>query len=178
MRRKKSGVILLLATAFAVAAQQPVKLTAPDKSFEASVPGEFIHEVASTDSGPVHVETHSYFFQTSESKFILTYIHLSPTPPVDLKADDAINTAISATVKLNRGRLLTESPLTMNGKTAKGVVISVGESTVIDGRFLYVRPRVYELLVRHKKGVIPPFEPRFFDSFSVKTTAAPTMVRP
>jgi TonB family protein len=171
MREKKIGVIMLLTTACALAAQQPIKLTAPDKSFEASFPGEFIHEQGSGDSGRAHFETNSYFFETSESKFILTYIQLSPPPPVDFNSDEAINVAIGRTVENANGRLLTENPIAMNGNAAKAVVISVGESTTIDGRFLYVKSRVYELLVRHKKGVIPPFEQRFFDSFSLKTTA-------
>lgn len=173
MRQKKIGVIMLLTTACALAAQQPIKLTAPDKSFEVTFPGEFIHEQASGDSGRAHFETNSYFFETYESKFILTYIQLSPPPPVDFDGDDAINVAIAEGVKINKGSLLTENPIAMNGNAAKAVVISVGESTIIDGRFLYVKPRVYELLVRHEKGVTPPFEQQFFDSFSLKTTAAP-----
>jgi hypothetical protein len=173
MRQKKIGVLLLLTTACALAAQRPNKLIAPDNSFEVTFPGEFIQVQASGNSGRAHFETNSYFLETSESKFILTYIQLSPRPPVDFNGNDAINVAIGRAVKLNRGRLLTESPLTMKGNRAKAVVISVGESTIIDGRFLYVNPRIYELIVRHEKGVTPPFEQQFFDSFSLKATAAP-----
>jgi hypothetical protein len=177
MRHRKIGAILLLTTACASAAQQTTTLTATDGSCEVSFPGEFIrHEQVSTDSGRVHVETHTYYVDTSKSKFILIYIDLSPPPRVDLKADEVINSAIAGTLKKVKGRLLAENPLTMNGNPAKAATISAGENIIIDGRFAYVKPRVYELLVHHERGVTPPFEQQFFDSFSVKTTAAPTVM--
>ena len=55
----------------------------------------------------------------------------------------------------------------MKGKPAKAVTISAGENTVIDGRFLYVKPRIYELIVLHRRGLVPHFQQQFFDSFSV-----------
>ena len=36
---------------------------------------------------------------------------------------------------------------------------------------MYVKPRVYELLVLHEKGLIPSFEQKFFDSFSLPQQA-------
>jgi len=70
MRYVNVGAILLLTIHSVVAAQQPSKLIAPDKSFEATFPGEFRHEQNISDSGRVHVESHSYSFETPESKFI------------------------------------------------------------------------------------------------------------
>jgi len=61
----------------------------------------------------------------------------------------------------------------MNGNPAKAAIISAGENIIIDRRFVYVKLRIYELLVHHENGVTPPFEQQFFDSFSLKTAAAP-----
>ena len=166
MNRAFNGTILFLTMASAVVAQQSFKLTAPDGSFEVSFPSEPRHEQNLSDSGPVHVEAHSYSFETAESKFVVNYLHLTPSP-VDLKAGDAVDSAISGTVDNFGGKLLTQEPLTMGGQPAKAAVISVGQNTIIDGRFVYVNPRVYELLVFHRKGVIPPFEQNFFGSFSL-----------
>jgi len=172
MRQKKICILLLLTTACATAAQETTKLTAADGSCEVSFPSEFIHhEQTSSDSGRVHVETNTYYVEISESKFVLIYIDLSPPPP--LRADEAIDSVIGGTLKNVKGRLLDESPVTMNGNPARAAVISAAENIIMDGRFVYVRPRVYELLVRHKEGVTPPFEQQFFDSFSVKAPAAP-----
>jgi hypothetical protein len=166
MSRALNRTILLFTLACPVIAQQSFKLTAPDGSFEVSFPSEPRHEQNVSDSGPVHVEVHSYSFETAESKFVVTYLQLTP-PPVDLKAGDAIDSALSGTVDNVGGKLLTQGPLIVAGQSAKAAVISVGQNTIIDGRFVYVKPRVYQLLVLHKKGVIPPFEQNFFDSFSL-----------
>jgi hypothetical protein len=139
MNRALNGTILLLTMASAVVAQQSFKLTAPDGSFEVSFPSEPRHEQNVSDSGPVHVEAHSYSFETAESKFIVTYLHLTPSP-VDLKAGDAVDSAISGTVDNFGGKLLTQGPLTVAGQPAKAAVISVGQNTIIDGRFVYVNP--------------------------------------
>jgi hypothetical protein len=65
------------------------------------------------------------------------------------------------------GTLLSKESVTLRGKAAKAVQISVGEDTVIDGRFVCVKPRLYQLLVIHRKGAQPPFQQQFFDSFTV-----------
>jgi hypothetical protein len=97
MNRAFNGTILFLTMASAVVAQQSFKLTAPDGSFEVSFPSEPRHEQNVSDSGPVHVEAHSYSFETAESKFVVNYLHLTPAP-VDLKPGDAVDSAISGTV--------------------------------------------------------------------------------
>lgn len=176
MRQKAICIILLLMTAGATAAQETTKLTAADGSCEVSFPSEFIHhEQTSSDSGRVHVETNTYYAETSESKFVLIYIDLSqPTGTrVDIRADDAIDSVIGGTLKKVKGKLLDERPVTMNGNPARATEISAAENIIIDGRYVYVKPRVYELSVYHKMEVTPPFERQFFDSFSLKATAAP-----
>lgn len=176
MTQKRICTLLLLTAACATAAQEGTKLTAADGSCEVSFPSEFIHhEQVNSDSGRVHVETHTYYVETSESRFVLIYLDLLPPTGtgVDLRADDAIDSAIGGTLKKVNGRLLDERPVTMNGNPARAMVISAAENIEIDGRFVYVRPRVYELLVYHTKGVTPSFEQQFFDSFSLNATAAP-----
>jgi hypothetical protein len=155
MKRAIIGTILL--SAVACAAQQSFKLTPSDGSFEVSFPSEPHHQEHTSDSGPIHVEAHSYSFETSASKFVLSYVILTPSP-VDLKASDALDSAIGGTLDNVKGKLLAEQSLTMKGKPAKTGIIAVGENTIIDGRFVYVKPRVYQLLVLHRKGVIPPFQ--------------------
>ncbi len=154
----------LLLFASAVFGQQVYKLISPDKSFEVSFPAKPQHDQNSGDYGPVHVEGHAYSFENSSSKFILSYVHLSP-PPADLKPNDALDSAISGTAQNAGGRLLTSEPMTVQDNPGKAVTISIGENTVMDGRLVYVKPRVYQLLVLYKKGVKPAFEQQFFDSF-------------
>jgi len=174
LRQKKICLILLLTTACVIPAQEITKLTAADGSCEVSFPSEFIHhEQVSTDSGHVHLETQTYYVETSESKFVLIYLDPSPLPRVDVNAEDVINSAIGGTLKRWKGRLLSESQLTINGNPAKATIMSAGENMIIDGRFVYVKPRIYELFVHHEKKVTPAFEQQFFDSFSLKTAAAP-----
>ena len=57
----------------------------------------------------------------------------------------------------------------MRGLSQKDVarLSGVGEKTIIDGRFVYVEPRVYQILVLHRNGDTPEFQQQFFDSFSV-----------
>jgi hypothetical protein len=167
MKQPIFWAVLLLLPVSAALAQQSFKLSPPDRSFAVRFPGEPRHEQNISDSGPVHVEAHSYSWENSEAKFILTYFHLTP-PPVDLKAADALQSAISGTLENARGKLVAQESLTMSGSPARAVKISVGDKTVIDGRFVYVNPRVYQLLVRHKKDVQPDFEQQFFDSFTVR----------
>jgi hypothetical protein len=166
VKRAPAGTIVVLIVASFAIAQSAFKLTPPDKSFEATFPGKPTHEQNLSDSGPIHMEQNAYTFRTAEGKFVLSYLHLTPSP-VDLKASDAIDAAISGTLGNVGGKLLTEGSLTMKGKPAKDVTIGVGENTIIDGRFVYVKPRVYQLIVLHRKGVIPAFQQEFFDSFSV-----------
>jgi hypothetical protein len=66
-----------------------------------------------------------------------------------------------------RGKLITEEPLMVKGRPARKVKISIGDQTVIDGRFVYVDASVYQLLVIHRKGEGPAFERQFFDLFTL-----------
>lgn len=166
MTRAAISTILLLMMVLAASAQRSFRLIAPDKTFEISFPGEPRHEQNISDSGPIHVEAHSYFFETPASNFMLSYVHLTP-PPADLKASDAIDSAIGGTLDNVGGKVLDQKSLTMRGRPAKAVIIGVGENTLIDGRFVYVKPRVYQLLVLHRKGATPSFQQQFFDSFSI-----------
>lgn len=157
---------MALIVASVALAQSAFKLTPPDKSFEATFPGKPSHEQRLSDSDRIHSLQHAYSLKTTEGKFVLSYVHLTP-PPLDLKANDAIDAAISGTLSNVGGKLLTERSLTMKGRLAKAVTIGVGENTIIEGRFVYVQPRVYQLIVLHRQGVIPAFQQEFFDSFSV-----------
>ena len=164
--KRTIALTLFLVTLFAAEAQRIFRLIPPDKSFEITFPGEPHHQQDVSDNGRIHVEAHSYSFETTASKFVLTYVHLSP-PPVDLRASDALDTAINGTVANVRGKLLDSKAVTLGGNPAKTVKIGVGANTLIDGRFIYVKPRVYQLLLLHRKGVTPAYEQQFFDSFSV-----------
>ncbi|MFI5115294.1 MAG: hypothetical protein ACHP8B_01210 [Terriglobales bacterium] len=152
--------------AVSLIAQQAFRFVAPDKSFEASFPGQPKHAQKMSESGPFHIEQHSYSFENSEAKFVLSYLRMTPYP-TDLKASDALDGAISGTIDNVSGTLLTKESVTLRGKAAKAVQISVGEDTIIDGRFVCVKPRLYQLLVIHRKGAQPPFQQQFFDSFTV-----------
>jgi hypothetical protein len=172
MKRSLAIAIAFLVILSSAAAQQVFKLVSPDKSFSVSFPGEPRHERNASDQGPFHIEGHSYTFETSASKFVLSYAQLTPAP-IDLKPNDAIDSAISGTIENVSGKLLAQKPVNVRGKPARAVTIAVGENTVIDGRFVYVNPRVYQLLVLHRPGATPSFEQRFFDSFTASTLAPP-----
>jgi hypothetical protein len=168
MKNARLAVAVLLAIAIAAnGAQTGFKLTAPDKSFEISFPTEPRHEQYTNNSGSIRVEMHSYTAESSKWKFILTYAHLTPAPS-DLKPDDAINSAVSGTVANVRGTLVSQEQTTVAGHTAKAVKVSIGSKTVMDGRFVYAKPRVYQLLVLYDKGTPPPFEQEFFSSFTIR----------
>jgi hypothetical protein len=95
MRRTTiAGAVGLIFT-LSVLGQQVFKLVPKDKSFEVSFPDEPRHEQRDSDSGRIHVEAHSYSWENTTSKFILTYVHLTPAP-ADLKPSDALDSAISA----------------------------------------------------------------------------------
>jgi hypothetical protein len=96
----------------------------------------------------------------------LSYLVVTPSP-ADLKPTDALDSAISGTVDNVGGKLLSQNSMTMAGHPAKAAVIGVGEKTIIDARFVYAKPRVYQILVVHRNGTTPEFRQQFFDSFSV-----------
>ena len=131
----------------------------PDRSFEIIFPARPKHEPA---SGDFHIDSRAYTVENPTSKFVLSYTHLTPVP-ADLTPTQALDSAISGTVENVSGKLLDEKPLTFRGKPAKAVTISIGQSTLIDGRFVWVKPRVYRLLVLHRKGLMPDFAQHFFD---------------
>ena len=163
---KHAIAILLLALVSAAVGEEPFRLSPPDESFSITFPGHPKHEQNTDNSGPIRTVAHSYSFETSAFKFVLSYVHLTAVP-ADLRPIDAINSALSGTVENVRGKLLSQDFVMLKGNPAKTAVIGVGENTVIDGRFLYVKPRVYQLLVLHRKGVTPPFQQQFFNSFTL-----------
>jgi hypothetical protein len=160
-------VIVMSVAILAPSSQHSFKLIPSDKSFEITFPSEPRHAQNTSESGPIHVEAHSYSFETSASKFVLSYVILTPSP-ADLKATDALDSAIGGTVDNVGGKLLAQNSMTMAAHPAKAAVIGVGEKTIIDARFVYVEPRVYQILVLHRNGDTPEFQQQFFDSFSVE----------
>jgi hypothetical protein len=160
------SVCLFLGGVVCLFAQQGFKLTPEDKSFAVTFPSQPVHQQNESNTGPIHIEAHAYSVENSSWKFVLSYVHLTPLP-TDLKPSDALDSAIGGTLKNIGGKLLSEESMTVSGKPAKAVRITVGESTIVDGRFVYVKPRVYQLLVLHRNGATPPFEQQFFDSFTV-----------
>lgn len=150
----------------ALSQQAPYRLTPSDKAFAVSFPTEPKHEQNVADSGGFRVESHAYSCETSEYKFLLSYSQLTP-PATGLQPKDALDSAISGTVENVRGKLVTQQEVTWKGKPAKIVTITVGTNTIIDGRFVYAKPRVYQLLVLHHRTGKPQFEQQFFDSFKL-----------
>ncbi len=122
------------------------------------------------DRSPFHFEGRMYSFEDAMAKFVLTYA--DSVWPSDLKASDALDLAISGTVGEVKGTLVKEESLTLRGVPAKSALIAVDDNTVVEGQFLSVKPRVYQLLVLHRKGTQPPFEQQFFDSFTIPTPVA------
>lgn len=170
MERSRSLVLLLLSIAIlfpAFAQETGPKITLRTDAFQVSFPGKPSHQQHVSDSGHVHVEQHAYSYENAVSKFILSYAQLTPAP-VNLNAGRALDSAISGTVENVTGKLQAAKPAVIQGKPAKSVTITVGENTVIDGQFIYVEPRVYQLLVLHGNDAKPDFERQFFDSFVLR----------
>jgi len=160
------AIVVSVGVLLGASPQHSFKLIPSDRSFEITFPSEPRHAQNTSESGPIHVEAHSYSFETSASKFVLSYVILTPSP-ADLKPTDALKSAISGTIDNVGGKLLAQNSMTMAGHPTEAVVIGVGEKTIIDGRFVYVEPRVYQILVLHRNGDMPEFQRQFFDSFSV-----------
>ena len=159
-------MLLCLVLVHEALSQQPYHLSPPDRSFEVTFPAQPKHEQNVSNSGVIRVEGHAYSAENSTSKFILSFAEVTP-PPADLTATQALDGAISGTVQNVSGKIVNETSMTISGKPAKAVTISVGQSTVLEGRFVWVKPRVYQLLVLHRRGLTPDFEQRFFNSFAI-----------
>jgi TonB family protein len=157
--------------------QRGFRFVSPDRKFEVSFPGQPNEEEIPSDSGPFHMEGRAYSFQDGTAKFVLSYIDLTPFP-TDLKAGDALDAAISGTVGNVKGMLVRQQLLTLMGVPAKSVLIAVADNTILEGQFLCVKPRVYQLLVLHGKDMQPPFEQQFFDSFTIPMQATPASSLP
>ena len=158
--------LLFLADTSGAVAQQGYQLSPPDKSFEITFPAQPRHEQKLSASGSFRTEQHAYSVENSTSKFVLSYLELTPVP-ADLTPTQALDAAISGTLDNVSGKLVDEKPLTIRGKPAKAATINIGQSTVMDARFVWVKPRVYQLLVLHERSSMPDFERRFFESFKL-----------
>jgi TonB family protein len=169
--RRLSIAAVLVLSAASLLAQQSFRLVSPDKKFEASFPGQPKEDQYTSDQGPFHIEGRAYSFEDATAKFVLTYFDETPWP-TDLKPSDALDAAISGTVRNVNGKLVKQESLTLRGIPAKSAQIAVGDNTIVEGQFLCVKPRIYDLLVLHRKETQPSFEQQFFDSFTIPIQVA------
>jgi len=152
-------LLMLVSTSIA---QQTFRLIPPDKSFGITFPGEPRHE----HTASIHSEADSYSYANSGTRFVLTFFKVTPVPK-GVNANETLRASIDGTVENARGKLITEEPLTVDGRPARKVRISMGQQTVVDGPFVYENASVYQLLVMHRNGEEPSFEQQFFDSFTL-----------
>lgn len=158
------GALLFLCNA--ALPQDVFKLIGADKTFHIDFPSEPQHDHQSSEANGIHVESHSYSSETSGSKFILTFVDIRPSPPKTFNADAALDAAIGGTVQNVGGHLASQHSTTFQNYPAKSATIGVGSDT-LDGLFVSVHGRTYQLLVLHHGTAKPVFEERFFNSFKI-----------
>jgi len=142
------------------------RFSPPDKSFKIYFPAKPAHESTKTDSSPVRTESHSFFVRRSDAQFMLNYLELIPAPG-DLKATDALEATLAAAMQKNQGVGLTKQSSIIGGYPTMTVQMRCRNGAVLDGRFIYVSPRIYQVMVIHPADKEPAEMKRFFESFAV-----------